>query len=115
MADQPLPPTPPTSGRGYPGRAALNHAESRLRAVLAKLARDPDTIDQAAELAERAAQALAEITQDAHHIEERSPRARARARRQQQRLAGLFERRGRPLPPSLAALVDQPEAPRERP
>lgn len=103
MTDQTPPPTPASLHRGYPGRAALDVAESRLRAQLAKLARDPDTIEQASTLAEHAAAALTEITTAAYKAEEDSPRSRARARRQRQRITGLFERAGRPLPDSFKA------------
>ncbi|MFE8011477.1 hypothetical protein ACFU3O_01915 [Streptomyces antibioticus] len=95
-------PTPLTAGRrGYPNRAALDHAESRLRAQLARLARDPDTIEQAGQLAQAAADALFTIWEAANKVEENSPRHRARMKRQQQRLTRAFERRGVPVPPPL--------------
>lgn len=110
MTDQTPPPAPGSPRRGYPGRPALDHAESRLRAALTQLARDPDTHDQAGTLAAAAATALTEITEAAYKVVEESPRYRARMKRQQRRTAGLFERRGRPVPPSL---LDTPERGRD--
>ncbi|MEU3093400.1 hypothetical protein ABZ690_00860 [Streptomyces sp. NPDC006967] len=98
------------TGGGYPGRPALDAADARLRAQLRRLTRDPDTEHQAAAITARAARALEELTRAAYQAEEESPRARARARRQQQRLAGLFTRAGRPVP----AALDTPEPDHDR-
>ncbi|MFR0359084.1 hypothetical protein [Streptomyces sediminimaris] len=108
MDDQTPPTTLPASGRSYPGRSALDHAESRLRAALARLARDPDTYEQAGALAAAAATALAEITEAAHKAEENSPLTRARMQRRKDRVARQFRRAGRPVPDALKPPQEQP-------
>ncbi|MEU9656727.1 hypothetical protein [Streptomyces chartreusis] len=89
-------PTPQGSRRrrGYPGRAALDAAQARLRSQLAKLGKDDDTVEQAGTLAERAAAALDAVTADALKAEEQSPRVQARLAREQRRLDAARRRAG---------------------
>ncbi|MGW3650223.1 hypothetical protein [Streptomyces sp. NPDC000878] len=94
MPDQPLPTAPLARRRGYPGRALLDAAQVRLRAQLARLGRDDDTVEVAGTLAIQAAAALDEVTAAALKAEEQSPRMQARLTRDQRRLDASLRRVG---------------------
>jgi hypothetical protein len=104
-------------GDGFPGRDDWNQVHDRFRAVLARLARDqdPEAAATAGRIVHRATQMLTALTAEAVSAQEKADQERARADRQHRatvRAVNRLGRAGRPLPPSLAALVTPPE---ERP
>ncbi|WP_073951549.1 hypothetical protein [Streptomyces kebangsaanensis] len=108
MAD-PLPsPQLPRRRRGYPNRNLLDAADARLRAQLAKLGRDDDTVDAAGTLAAAAAAALDAVHDQAVKAEEGSPRMQAKLKAAQRRVDALMRRAG-------IAVPNAPDKPRDRP
>lgn len=67
------------AGQGYPGKTDLNNADFRFRAVLAKLARDPDddARREGAQIAVEATEILRALTRRAERATSASKRAEA--------------------------------------
>lgn len=108
MAEKPFPASPSSRRSGVPNRAVLDAAQSRFRAALAKLSRDPDTREQAGLLAVQAAKALDALSVEANAVEEASPKHRARMERLERRVAYRFGQLGRPLPAALQRPEERP-------
>lgn len=111
-------PTPRKRGDGFPGRTGWNQVHDRFRRQVARLARDPETAEKAGRIVDRATAMLTALTVEAAKDEADAEQERARLARRSRdlrRQINRLGRAGRPVGPGLAALVDPPEAPRERP
>ncbi|MFG3231816.1 hypothetical protein ACGFZG_08750 [Streptomyces antibioticus] len=105
-------------GDGFPGDTAWNHLNDRFRATLAKLARDKDPEARAAadRITTRATSILDALVTEATKAQAKADHERALLERERAKLKRAVNRlghTGHPLPPSLAALVNPPEAGRD--
>ncbi|MFJ9536629.1 hypothetical protein ACIRPX_05160 [Streptomyces sp. NPDC101225] len=109
-------PNPRRRGDGFPGRTDWNQAEDRFRAIIARLARDPDpqARAEAARILHRGLQVLGALTADAVAVQQRADKERALSERRRLamvRQVNRLGRAGRPVGPSLAAYADPPQEP----